>query len=74
MSEHSGRWLHKGSDPPKMIPMRISVAQGRAQFAYRIWLDHVSDCEAECRTEGVDCATAKELRRALRDARGQATP
>lgn len=40
----------------------------RVDDAYKTFICHTQDC-AECRSGGVDCATAAELRQAWRDAR-----
>ncbi|MCZ4118787.1 hypothetical protein [Streptomyces sp. H39-S7] len=59
---------------PEVGALAVDTAKGRAQFAYRAWLDHVMGCKVACRADGVDCETAAQLRQALRDARGEATP
>lgn len=50
--------------------VHASVAQEEPEWL--AWLDHVKSCTAECRCHGKDCATAAELRTALRQARVRA--
>jgi hypothetical protein len=40
--------------------------------AYRAFLEHAQAC-TDCRTDGVDCAKAAELRRTWREAGGRTT-
>jgi len=51
-----------------IVPRLATAAAGRAQSAYRAYLDHAQDCEG-CRPKGARCYAAQELWAAYRNAR-----
>lgn len=42
------------------------AAEHAKDGAWNTWINHVMDCTAECRTAGIDCFHAVELRREYR--------
>jgi hypothetical protein len=52
-----------------IVPRLATAAAGRAQTAYRAYLDHAQDCPG-CRPRGARCDAAQNLWTAYRGARG----
>ncbi|MFI6337727.1 hypothetical protein [Streptomyces sp. NPDC050535] len=47
----------------------VQVSAAPEEREWLAWLGHVRTCTGDCRFRGRDCATAGELREALREAR-----
>lgn len=70
MTDPTGRRvLYEGSGPARLVPSYAAIARDKARDAWDAWLRHVTECGDDCK-DGFDCETAKELRVALREARG----
>jgi len=50
------------------VATRTSAVTALVQQAYNAWIHHASKC-ADCRTKGVDCREAVQLRQDWRDAK-----
>jgi hypothetical protein len=53
--------------------MSEAEAQAFEKACWAKWFVHVAECTRECRTRGIDCAEAVELRRQMREASGKDT-
>ncbi|MFC9843915.1 hypothetical protein ACFWFF_10400 [Streptomyces sp. NPDC060223] len=47
----------------------VRMSDAPEEREWLAWLSHVKTCTGDCRHHGRDCATAAELRKALREAR-----
>jgi hypothetical protein len=70
VAEHTeGPWLDT-DDGPQPLAVAFGVAfEGRAQAAYRAYVNHPRDCEA-CQRAAFQCEEAADLWQAYREARG----
>ena len=64
-----GPWLDTGDGPQPLVVASGMAIEGKAQTAYRTYLDHMKDCP-DCPQAAFQCDVAATLWQAYREIRG----